>query len=60
LPQGVETGTISAHYEHGVLEIGVPLPAQLAGRNSDSNGAKGTEKKTGIQDRVSTLSILII
>ena len=21
----------------GVLEIGVPLPAQLAGRNSDSN-----------------------
>jgi len=32
LPQGVETGKISAHYEHGVLEIRVPLPAQLAGR----------------------------
>jgi HSP20 family protein len=32
LPQGVETGKISAHYEHGVLEIRVPLPAQNAGR----------------------------
>ena len=32
MPQGVETGKISAHYEHGVLEIRVPLPAQLAGR----------------------------
>jgi HSP20 family protein len=33
LPQGVEPSKISAHYEHGVLEIRVPLPAQLAGRN---------------------------
>ena len=32
LPQGLEAGKISAHYEHGVLEIRVPLPAQLAGR----------------------------
>jgi HSP20 family protein len=32
LPQGVEADKIAAHYEHGVLEIRVPLPAQLAGR----------------------------
>ena len=32
LPQGVESEKIAAHYEHGVLEIRVPLPAQLAGR----------------------------
>jgi HSP20 family protein len=32
LPQGVETDKIAARYEKGVLEIHVPLPAQLAGR----------------------------
>jgi HSP20 family protein len=32
LPQGVETDKIAARYEHGVLEVKVPLPAQLAGR----------------------------
>jgi HSP20 family protein len=32
LPQGVEADKIVAHYQHGVLEIRVPLPAQLAGR----------------------------
>jgi HSP20 family protein len=32
LPQGVETDKISARCEHGVLEIRVPVPAQLAGR----------------------------
>jgi HSP20 family protein len=32
LPQGVEADKIGAHYEHGVLEIRVPIPAQLAGR----------------------------
>jgi HSP20 family protein len=32
LPQGVESDNIAARYEHGVLEIRVPLPAQLAGR----------------------------
>lgn len=32
LPQGVEADKIAARYEHGVLEIRVPLPAQLAGR----------------------------
>ena len=32
LPQGVEAGKIAARYEHGVLEVRVPLPAQLAGR----------------------------
>jgi HSP20 family protein len=32
LPQGVELDKIAAHYEHGVLEIRVPLPAQIAGR----------------------------
>jgi len=32
LPQGTETDKIAARCEHGVLEIRVPLPAQLAGR----------------------------
>jgi HSP20 family protein len=32
LPPGVEVDKIAAHYEHGVLEIRMPLPAQLAGR----------------------------
>ena len=32
LPQGVETDKISAHYQNGVLEIRMPLPAQLVGR----------------------------
>jgi HSP20 family protein len=32
LPQGIEADKIAARYEHGVLEIRVPLPAQLAGR----------------------------
>ena len=32
LPQGVEADKIAAHSRHGVLEIRVPLPAQLAGR----------------------------
>jgi HSP20 family protein len=32
LPQGVETDKIAARCEHGVLEIRVPLPAQLTGR----------------------------
>jgi len=32
LPQGIEAEKIAARYEHGVLEIHVPLPTQLAGR----------------------------
>ena len=32
LPQGVEADKISAQYQHGALEVRVPLPAQLAGR----------------------------
>jgi HSP20 family protein len=32
LPDGVEADKISAQYEHGVLEIRVPLPAQLVSR----------------------------
>jgi HSP20 family protein len=32
LPQGLETDKIAARCEHGVLEIRVPLPAQLSGR----------------------------
>jgi HSP20 family protein len=32
LPQGVEADKIAARCEHGVLEIRVPVPAQLAGR----------------------------
>ena len=32
LPHGVEADKVTARYEHGVLEIRVPLPAQLVGR----------------------------
>jgi len=32
LPQGVEADKIAARYEHGVLDIHVPIPAQLARR----------------------------
>ena len=32
LPQGVEADKVSATYQHGVLEIRVSLPAQLAAR----------------------------
>ena len=32
LPQGIEADKIAARYEHGVLEIHVPLPTQLTGR----------------------------
>jgi HSP20 family protein len=32
LPQGVEADEIVARYQHGVLEIRVPLSAKLAGR----------------------------
>ena len=32
LPQGVEADKIAARCEHGVLEIRMPLPAQLTGR----------------------------
>ena len=28
----METDKIAAHYENGVLEVTVPLPAQLTGR----------------------------
>jgi HSP20 family protein len=51
LPQGVESEKIAAHYEHGVLEIRVPLPAQLAGRKipiqieQNGNNKKKLESK---------------
>jgi len=32
LPQGVEADKVTASYQHGVLEVRVPLPAQLAAR----------------------------
>jgi HSP20 family protein len=32
LPRGVEADKIAARYENGVLEVRVPLPAQVAGR----------------------------
>jgi HSP20 family protein len=49
LPQGVESDKIAAHYQHGVLEIRVPLPAQLAGRKIpvqiEQKGNKRLESK---------------
>jgi HSP20 family molecular chaperone IbpA len=32
LPHGVKAEKITAHYEHGVLELVVPLPVELAGK----------------------------
>jgi len=45
LPQGVDAGKISAHYEHGVLELRVPLPAQLAGRKIPIQIGQKEEKR---------------
>ena len=45
LPQGVEADKISAQYEHGVLEVRVPLPAQLAGRKIPIQIDEKTQKK---------------
>jgi HSP20 family protein len=49
LPQGVESDKIAAHYQHGVLEIRVPLPAQLVGRKIpvqlEQTGNKKLESK---------------
>ena len=45
LPQGVEADKIAARYEHGVLEIRVPLPAQLAGRKIPIQIEENSNKK---------------
>ena len=45
LPQGVESDKIAARYEHGVLEIRVPLPAQLVGRTIPIQIEQQKEKK---------------
>jgi HSP20 family protein len=45
LPQGVEADKISAQYQHGVLEVRVPLPAQLAGRKIPIQIDEKTQKK---------------
>jgi HSP20 family protein len=49
LPQGVETDKIAARYQHGVLEIRAPLPAELVGRNIpiqiEQNNVKKLESK---------------
>jgi HSP20 family protein len=45
LPQGVEADKIAARYEHGVLEIHVPLPAQLAGRQIPIETEQKSNKK---------------
>jgi HSP20 family protein len=45
LPQGMDAGKISAHYEHGVLELRMPLPAQLAGRNIPIQMGQKEEKR---------------
>lgn len=47
LPDGVEADKIAAHYEHGVLEIRVQLPAQLVSRTIpiQIEQQKGDKKK---------------
>ena len=45
LPQGVETDKIAAHYQNGVLEVKVPLPAQLVGRKIPIQIEQGDKKK---------------
>jgi HSP20 family protein len=45
LPHGVDAEKIGARYEHGVLEILVPLPAQLAGRKIPVQVEQQSNKK---------------
>ena len=45
LPQGVETDKIAAQYQNGVLEVRVPLPAQLVGRKIPIQIEQGDKKK---------------
>lgn len=45
LPQGVEAEKIAARYEHGVLEIRVPLPATLVGRKVPIQIEQSSNKK---------------
>jgi HSP20 family protein len=49
LPQGVETDKIAAQYQNGVLEVRVPLPAQIAVRKIpiqiDQNETKKIDSK---------------
>jgi HSP20 family protein len=45
LPQGIEANKIAARYENGVLEIRVPLPAQLAGRKIPIQVEQNDSKK---------------
>ena len=45
LPQGVEADKIAARYEHGVLEIHVPLPAQYVGRKVPIQIEQNSNKK---------------
>jgi HSP20 family protein len=47
LPQGAEADKISAQYQHGVLEVRVPLPAQLAGRKIPIQIEQKDHKKLG-------------
>lgn len=44
LPSGLEADKITARYEHGVLEIRVPLPAQFAGRTIPIQIEQNTKK----------------
>src|SRR5580765_6149689 len=45
LPQGVEADEIVARYQHGVLEIRVPLSAKLAGRKIPIQIEQQTNRK---------------
>ncbi len=45
LPQGVEADKIAARYEHGVLEVKVPLPARLVGRDVPIQIEQSSNKK---------------
>ncbi|HEY7162921.1 MAG TPA: Hsp20/alpha crystallin family protein [Candidatus Binatia bacterium] len=45
LPQGTESDKIAAQYQHGVLEIRVPLPTELVGRKIPIQIDQATNKK---------------
>ena len=51
LPQGVEPDKIAARCEHGVLEVRVPLPAQLAGRKIPIQIEQNSNKKSNRKQR---------
>src|SRR5919202_2076019 len=46
LPEGVNADAIEAHFDHGVLEVRIPKPAERQPRRIQIKGATGREQAT--------------